>query len=69
MHTNAVVNQILLLNRLSSNDINAIRIMCLTDNIVSYILINFPHWCSCVLYYISTFANQERLDVCDLKAC
>ena len=48
MHTNAVVNQIILLNGPSSNNINAIRIMCITDNIVSFIIINFPHWCSCV---------------------
>ena len=47
-HTNAVVNQIILLNGLSSSDINAIRKMCVTDDIVSYIIINFPHWCSCV---------------------
>ena len=32
MHINAVVNQIILLNGLSSNDINAIRLMCITDN-------------------------------------
>ena len=36
MHTNAVVNQIILRNGLSSNDINAIRVMCITDNIVIY---------------------------------
>ena len=40
-HANAVVNQIILLNGLSSNDVNAIRIMCITDNIVSFILIHF----------------------------
>ena len=52
MHINAVVDQIILhvLNGLSSNDINAIRLMCITDNIVSFIIIKFPHWCSCVLY-------------------
>ena len=49
-HTNAVFNQIILLNGLNSNDINAIRIMCITDNILIFIIINFPHWCSCVLY-------------------
>ena len=40
-HTNAVVNQMITLNGLSSNDINAIRKTCVTDNIVSFIIINF----------------------------
>ena len=40
-HTNDVVNQILLLNGISSSDINAFRIMCITDNIVSFIIIKF----------------------------
>ena len=49
-HTNAVVYQVILLNGLSLNDINAVRVMCITDNIVSSIVINFPRWCICVLY-------------------
>ena len=60
-HTNDVVNQIILLNGLSSNDINASRIMCLIDNSVSFIFINFPNWFSSDLYYIYTFAYQEKL--------
>ena len=51
-HTNAVVNQIMLLNGLSSNDINAIRIMCITDNFVSFIQL-YPHKFSLLVFMCS----------------